>query len=221
MAFLGHDRIIAEKDALFDTTGKSLDISLPDLFDGKSVKQASYDLRLGEEFYIVGRRAPERLSEKQPYVSLPPGQFAVLTCYEILHLPKEIMALISLRNRFKMQGLVNVSGFSVDPTFKGRLVFAVQNIGPNDIRLKFKDPTFTIFFADVDKNEKSSREEPVRSGIMLPDVQQLGASSVTLAKLKKDVDSLRTILLIYAPIAVALVIALLATLIKLVGNGHG
>jgi len=216
MAFLGHDRIIAEKSTLFDTTGQSLDLSLTDLFDDNSVKQASYDLRLGEEFYVVGKRTPERLSEKQPYISLPPGQFAVLTCYEILHLPKKIMAFITLRNTFKMQGLVNVSGFHVDPTFKGRLVFAVQNIGPNDIRLRYKDPTFTIFFADVDGNETSERERPVRSGIMLADVQQLAASSITLTKLKKDIDSLRTVLLVYAPFAVALVVALIVTLIKLV-----
>jgi dCTP deaminase len=208
MAFLGHDRIITEKDVLFDTS--------TDLFEGGSVKESSYDLRLGEEFYVVGKRAPERLSVKEPYVSLPPGQFAVLTCYEILHLPKEVMAFISLRNRFKMQGLVNVSGFHVDPTFKGRLVFAVQNVGPNDVRLKYKEPTFTIFFADVDGNKTSSRDVPTRLGITLPDVQQLGASSITLAKLKKDIDSLRTVLLVYAPFAVALVIALIVTLIKLV-----
>lgn len=218
MAFLGHDRIIAEKDILFDTTGALLGLSLPDLFDKDLAEQASYDLRLGEEFYIVGRRAPERLSEKQPYISLPPGQFAVLTCYEILHLPKEIMAFITLRNRFKMQGLVNVSGFHVDPTFRGRLVFAVQNIGPNDIRLRYKDPTFTIFFAAVDGNSTSTRKKPIRSGILLSDVQQLGASSITLAKLKKDIDSLRTVLLVYAPFAVALVVALLVTLIKLGGG---
>jgi dCTP deaminase len=217
MAFLGHDRIIAEKQALFDTTGELLNLSLSDLFDDKFVKQTSYDLRLGEEFYVVGKRAPERLSEKQPYISLPPGQFAVLTCYEILNLRENIMAFITLRNRFKMQGLVNVSGFHVDPTFKGRLVFAVQNIGPNDIRLRYKDPTFTIFFADVEGNKTSVREAPIRSGILLSDVQQLGASSITLAKLKKDIDSLRTVLLVYAPFAVALVVALLITLIKLGG----
>ena len=96
------------------------------------------------------------------------------------------------------------------------MVFAVQNVGPNDVRLKFKERTFTIFFAEVDKNEKTSREAPIRLGITLPDVQQLGASSITLAKLKKDIDSLRTVLLVYAPFAVALVIALIVTLIKLV-----
>ena len=115
MAFLGHDRIITEKDALFDTSG--------DLFDGGSVQESSYDLRLGEEFYVVGKRAPERLSPKEPYISLPPGQFAVLTCYEILHLPKEIMAFISLRNRYKMQGLVNVSGFGCRSHLQGPIGF--------------------------------------------------------------------------------------------------
>jgi dCTP deaminase len=206
MAFLGHNRIVVEKESLFDTSD--------DLFDIASVQEASYDLRLGKEFYIVGRRAPEMLSDRNPYVSLPPGQFAILTCYEWLHLPKEVLGFISLRNNFKMQGLINVSGFHVDPTFKGRLVFAVQNVGPNDIRLKYKERTFTIFFSDVERND-IERKKPARSGIMLDDVQRLGGNSVTLAKLKKDIDSLRTILLVYAPFAVALVIALIITLIKL------
>lgn len=205
MAFLGHDRIIASKDALFE-----------EFFAESCVQQSSYDLRLGEEFYIVGRRSPDRLSNKEPYISLPPGQFAVLTCYETLHLPANIMAFITLRNRYKMQGLVNVSGFHVDPTFRGRLVFAVQNIGPNDVRLRYKDATFTIFFADVDCNDSSRRSGAPRTGIGLEDVQQLGANSVTLAKLKKDIDTIRTALLVYAPFAVALFVALIVTLIKLV-----
>src|SRR5438874_1936929 len=100
---------------------------LPDLFkpgtyEAKQVQQSSYDLRLGEEIYIVGRKSPEKLSGRHPYVTLQPGQFAVLTSYEFLNLPRNVMAFITLRNRFKMQGLINVSGFHVDPTFSGHLV---------------------------------------------------------------------------------------------------
>ena len=203
MAYLGRDRILKRKNELFYES----------LFDSDSVRQSSYDLRLGEEFYIAGRKAPEKLSLKQPYLTLQPGQFAILTCYEMLHLPNDVIAFITLRNRFKMQGLVNVSGFHVDPTFDGRLVFAVQNIGPNDVRLKYQDQTFTIFFADVDEGS-GERDDPTRTGILLTDVHQLGANSVTLSKLKKDIDTVKTALLIYAPFAVALFIALIMNIVK-------
>jgi deoxycytidine triphosphate deaminase len=32
------------------------------------LRQSSYDLRLGEEVYLVGKDAPERLSKHSPYV---------------------------------------------------------------------------------------------------------------------------------------------------------
>jgi dCTP deaminase len=204
MAFLGSNEIVEKAEELF-----------AEGFEKDCVQECSYDLRLGPEVYTVGKRAPETISAKFPYVSLPPGAFAILTCLELLHMPKEIMAFITLRNRYKMQGLVNVSGFHVDPTFKGRLVFAVQNVGPNDIKLKYGDRTFTIFFANVGKNDKD-RKNPARTGILLEDVQQLGGNSVTLLKLKKDIDHLRTILVVYAPVAVALLIALIVTIIKLI-----
>lgn len=206
MAFLGGERIKRDNKDLFEDG----------FYDKEQVKQTSYDLRLGTEFYISGRKAPEHLSEKNPYVSLRPGQFAILTCHERLTIPPEVMGFITLRNRFKMQGLVNVSGFHVDPTFKGRLVFAVQNVGPNDIRLKYMDPTFTIFFAEV--AEPSKKERAPRRGIELEDVQQLGGNSITLSKLKKDMDAIKLILLIYAPFAVALFIALIMNIIKTSGG---
>jgi dCTP deaminase len=199
--FLGGELISRRNAELFESG-----------FVEEHVQQCSYDLRLGAEYYTVGHKAPAKLTLQKPYIALSPGQFAILTCAEVLHLPQTIMGFITLRNRYKMQGLVNVSGFHVDPLFKGRLVFAVQNVGPNDIRLKFEDATFTIFFAEVNEPKVKPRQE--RMGIQLPDVQQLGAASLTLTKLKRDVDTIRTLLLIYAPFAVALVIALIMNIVR-------
>jgi hypothetical protein len=69
--------------------------------------------------------------------------------HEVLSIPENILGLISLRNSCKMQGLVNISGFHVDPTHKGWLVCAVNNVGPSDVRLRLMEPTFPIFFAKV------------------------------------------------------------------------
>ena len=203
--FLGSTEIRKIKDEVF----------LRDTFDPERVNQCSYDLRLGAELYVVGEPAPIKLNQREPYLVLPPGQFAILTCFEKIRLPREVMAFITLRNRYKMQGLVNVSGFHVDPTFEEQLVFAVQNVGTVDIRLKFMEPTFTIFFARVENNTSPRKEkEDPRFGITLHDINQLGGSTITLAKLKKEVDQVRTMLLIYAPFAVAATAALIIALVK-------
>src|SRR5205807_205769 len=118
-------------------------------FDETFLRQASYDLRLGPEIYIVGEQAPRILNEEAAYATLSPGQFAILTCFEDLKIPRDLIAFISVRSKFKLEGLVNISGFHVDPSFRGRLRFAVQNVGPSDLRVKFREPTFTIFFAEL------------------------------------------------------------------------
>lgn len=186
------------------------------------VKQASYDLRLGDEVYIVGHRAPNKLTAGKPYVLIAPGQFAILTSHESIKMPDNLLAFIAIRTQFKMQGLVNISGFHVDPTFQGKLLFAVQNVGPADIRLKFGEPTFSIFFSTLaegtigdDRGKEEVHFKQNLKGIRLQDVQLLGGNSLTLSKLQKDVDRLHTLVLIYGPFAIAGFLAMLAVMAKL------
>jgi dCTP deaminase len=193
---------------------ESKQIFLGDTFDEKCIGQSSYDLRLGGETYVVGKKAPRKLNDEHPYLVLKPGQFAILTCYEKILLPREIMGFITLRNRYKMQGLVNVSGFHVDPTFHEQLVFAVQNVGATEIRLKYKESTFTIFFAKVEGNTDNVEKAKERLGITLEDIAQLGGSTITLGKLKEEMDQLRRTVFVYAPIVVAATIALIVALLK-------
>ena len=187
-----------------------------DPFAKDCVQQSSYDLRLGTQAYLVGADAPVFLSDSEQYLTIPPGQFALLTCYEKLDIPDNIMGFIALKNSLKMQGLVNISGFHVDPTFKGTLIFAVNNAGPSDIRLRLKEPTFAIYFADVDGNIGKPRREQQTplEGIPLHFIQYLGGSSVTLTKLQKEIEDLRTKMMIYAPLAVAALLALFLNLLR-------
>ena len=213
MGFLPHTEIE------FRARGKKL---LGPDYKEKNIKEASYDLRLGDEIYLVGRRAPEKLTEKKPYTLIAPGQFAILTTYETIEMPEDLLGFIAIRTQYKMQGLINISGFHVDPTFRGKLLFAVQNVGPADIRLRFGEPTFSIFFSTLELKPDDSigdgrDKEEVHfkqnlTGIRLQDVQLLGGSSLTLSKLQKDVDRLRTLVNVYGPFAVAAFLALLAVL---------
>src|SRR5205807_102723 len=109
---------------------------IADQFDASHIGQVSYDLRVGSEVFLSEKRIPTRLSDESPYVVLPPGQFALVKTYEKVRIPPDLIGLISIRSRFKFQGLINISGFHVDPTYEGNLIFSVQNVGPNDIRLE-------------------------------------------------------------------------------------
>ena len=48
---------------------------------------------------------------------------------ESIEVPLDALGLISIRSKYKLKGLINVSGFHVDPGFRGSLVFAVYNAG--------------------------------------------------------------------------------------------
>ena len=193
-----------------------------DHFEETLLRQASYDLRLGPEIYIVGEQAPKMLDGDEPYATLPPSQFAILTCYEEIAMPRDLIAFISVRSKFKLEGLVNISGFHVDPTFRGRLRFAVQNVGPTDMRIKYLEPTFTIFFAQLSsehieeaRDDQKDIEYPQgAAGILLQDVQLLGGSSLSLASLQKEVERLRTLFMIYIPIGISAIVALIIKLLK-------
>lgn len=190
-------------------------------FNGDYLRQASYDLQLGQELYIVGEVSPQLLSDDEPYARLQPGQFAVLTSHEMICIPENMMAFISVRTKYKMQGLVNISGFHVDPSFKGVLRFGVQNIGPTDIHIKFCEPTFTIFFAQLTPSRigaDRSQQDDVHfkqnlKGIRLEDVQLLGGNNLTLSGLQKEIDHLRTLVNIYGAAAVSALVALILRLI--------
>jgi dCTP deaminase len=97
-------------------------------------------LRVGREIYVTPEledahiRTKQQLRNNQGFV-IPPGQFAYLMTEEIVKVPNNTMAFISIKATFKMKGLVNVSGFHADPGWAGPLIFAVFNAGPSPVHL--------------------------------------------------------------------------------------
>lgn len=100
---------------------------LPNLIvDGNEdrVQEVCYDLCVGDEVYRSEEHLPEILSDSKPYVILHPGQFALVKTLEAVKVPGNMVGLISIRFEYKIQGLMNVSGFHVDPTYTQVKFFA-------------------------------------------------------------------------------------------------
>lgn len=141
--------------------GKRLLVELPKLiegFDPDRLDHASYRLRIGSEVYVSPtgeshdpRNKPKtQLKEGEGFV-IPAGQFGFILTEDKISVPMDALAFISIRAGYKFRGLVNVSGFHVDPNYEGRLIFSVFNAGPGPVHLFRGEQCFLIWYADLDK----------------------------------------------------------------------
>lgn len=129
--------------------------------DQSAVDCAAYTLKVGPEYYVTPNDKAldpasvtlKKLDHGEAF-AIPAGQFGYLLTEEIVSVPTDAIAFISIRARFKWKGIVNVSGFHVDPGFSGRLLFAVYNAGPVSVHFRRGDAAFLIWFADLDEGDE-------------------------------------------------------------------
>lgn len=121
-------------------------------------KGVAFDLRLGDEYYLSGEDYKSS-ARKDQGIHIQPGQFALLITHEIFHMPKDLVGFMSMRFGIKAEGLINVSGFQVDPGFQGVFTFSVYNAGPTEINLEYKKKIFTAVFSKTSKPIKKQRKE--------------------------------------------------------------
>ena len=142
-------------------------------FGRQHVDCAAYTLAIGDEVYVSPdeqEKDPTRVTVKklgcgEPF-TIPSGQFGFLLTAETVKVPVDALALISVRAKVKFRGLVNVSGFHVDPGYCGQLTFAVFNAGPASIHLKQGERNFLIWYADLDAGG-DGKEKPRTPGLSM------------------------------------------------------
>ncbi|MCC5647219.1 hypothetical protein LC607_30775 [Nostoc sp. CHAB 5824] len=149
-------------------SSQTLSSHLPSLiepFNDDQIQSASYELCLGEEVYISAlpdtppRERKKIILREKETVPIPPGQFAFLITSETIKVPNNALALISMKFKQKSDGLINVSGFHVDPGYSGKLIFAVYNAGPINIQVARGERLFSIWYADLDKDDENPRKK--------------------------------------------------------------
>ena len=158
---------------------------LPELitpFNEARIVHCGYELAMGNEAHITGEGAQtKRMLHENEQIHIPPGQFAQLLTEETVQVPEDAISLISMKFSYKSRGLVNVSGFHVDPGYKGRLIFSVYNAGPNDILLSRGRPVFLIWYAFLNKptSDLYDRRQAGREAISDEDIMRLQGNIVT------------------------------------------
>ena len=126
---------------------------LPDIvqpFDDQRLDVCAYHLSMGPEAFVSSDRPHKDFLDANAHVTIPPGQFAQLLTLETIEMPHDAIGFISLRTGRKSGGLINVSGFHVDPGYEGRLIFSVFNAGTGPIIISYGDPVFALWLASLD-----------------------------------------------------------------------
>ncbi len=188
------------------------------------VKESHVELRLGAEAFVTREKVPVQLTDEEPFLTIPSGEFALLTTYEHVAIPSDILGLISIKFRFKILGLLNVSGFHVDPGYRGKIVFSVYNLGPSDVVLKYKDPIFLLFLAPLTApvpNARVSGDERFQNqrGLPLDYVMTLKGTSLSLTTLSNRVSQLETTLKIAAALLLPILAVLVTVIIRVLFRG--
>jgi dCTP deaminase len=169
-------------------------------FEESRIDCAAYTLRMGRQFYLSAAEADIRTNKVQTLsendsIAIPSGQFAVLLTEETVTIPTDAIAFISMKAGLKARGLVNVSGFHVDPGYAAPLRFAVFNAGPSTICIKHGEDAFLIWYADLDKNDPihaktENQNREYAKGITSKDVSSLSGAVQTMNILSAKIGEL-------------------------------
>lgn len=201
------------------TTDINLFRNIIDGFKPKQFQGWQYDLSLGAEYYTTTLDLPQGLSEDKPYAIIRPGDFALLITEERLNMPLDAMAFISIKFTYKQKGLINISGFHVDPGYTGKIIFSAYNAGPNDIVLKKGEPVFMIFFQMLDKRLEKTSSTTKLENIPASMVSAIRGKSISLASNAVRIDRVEFYFKFYGAIAVSIIIVLFSLLVRAASGG--
>jgi dCTP deaminase len=166
-------------------------------YDPQRVKHSAYEMGVGREAYITSdSRKKTRVKTRVPpgeKIVIPPGQFGLLTTREVVTVPVDAIAFISIRAGIKFRGLVNVSGFHVDPGYSSYLTFAVYNAGSQRVVLDQKEPVFMIWFSELDDIDEDPYKNEKRGRYIIDSerVRKIQGEVASPAELKKRIDALQ------------------------------
>lgn len=196
-------------------------------FDADQVQGATYDLRVGEQGATTTSKKVVNIREAG-YLSVQPGDFAVLTVLEILRLSPQYVGRFGLRSKFARKGLIATTGPQIDPGYHGRLMIGLTNLSPKPISLSFGDDFLSVEFHRLQEASTKPYNGPYQDklslgpeeieaiteteGMAMSEVlTTLRSLSVNVGALASEVKTLKT----WIPIIVTVGIAIIGIIVAL------
>jgi deoxycytidine triphosphate deaminase len=123
-------------------------------FNDENLRGSSYDLTVGDEYYIGKQSSAnalhtERLKTAQTF-SIPPHAVCFILATESINLPSDITAKVSLRMTHIYAGLVLAAQPPLDPNYEGKVILLLHNLSSEAVHVKNGERIATIEFMRVE-----------------------------------------------------------------------
>lgn len=157
--------------------------------DPNMVKGASYDLRLGDEYYYNGKI--QKLSVRKPFLTIEPYDYAIVSCIETAWMPRDLVAKFGLTVGLFCQGIILSNGPQIDPGFRGTLFCLLFNTSNRAVHLKRG-----MHYATIEFNKLIGYAEPYEGKYQgkkhIIDYIPENALHGAINELKTEVEHLKT-----------------------------
>ncbi len=134
--------------------------------DASAVDNVKYDLRLGAQALKASIGLPKAIDQMQDAERwIEPGEVVFVLTQEELHLPPNMIAMLSPKRAITHRGITVLGGFAIDPGYAGRLWFGLHNFSSSRYALRSGTKLIACLFYELDAEEagkyKCVQMEPV------------------------------------------------------------
>jgi deoxycytidine triphosphate deaminase len=161
-------------------------------WDEALLKPASYELTLGEECLVDGKRM--LLTDDEPWLEIPENSIVFVSMGQAVRLPHYIAARFDLAIEFIYQGILLGTGPQVDPGFQGVLSCPLHNISSDSVHMRLGQPFAKMDFAKTSGLWKAAKtpsledvkdEKDLYARVMADEIEGLDGYPVRLFKADK------------------------------------
>lgn len=183
-------------------------------FHELNLRASSYDLTVGDEYYIgqdgaSSTLSTQRLKPRQSF-TIPPHAVCFILAAESIHLPADVTAKVSLRMTHIYAGMVLTSQPPFDPNYQGRVVVMLHNLSSAPFHLKCGERVATIEFVRLEQEPLKSRAHRSVTTLEEQLPKPLVSSLTEIASLSKSSHNRVTWLSVQMLGFAALIVAMLA-----------
>jgi dCTP deaminase len=135
-------------------------------FREEQVQGATYDLRVGDQGITTSSKKVVNIRETG-FLTLQPGDFAVVMAEEILRLGPQYVGRFGLRSKYARKGLIATTGPQIDPGYHGRLIIGLTNLAPKSITVSHGDDLLSVEFHRLDEPTTKPYNGPYQDKLAL------------------------------------------------------
>lgn len=144
---------------------KSGDIEIEPFHEGQ-VQGATYDLEVGEQGITTSSKKVVNIREVG-FLTLQPGDFAVVLVNEIIRLGPQYVGRFGLRSKYARKGLIATTGPQIDPGYHGRLIIGLTNLAPKSVTISHHDHLLSVEFHKLEAPTTKPYAGPYQDRIIL------------------------------------------------------